>query len=237
MAETAGIVDINTIVKRLMFKYRVPKEEGLVLTEHACDCWRNIRAKHSNEYTTEKVSIDSLGIIEMPASMMTFVALGVYKNGELWTFTERPYMVNTTTMVESTETRSSTYNEDDSVVDGATNIYGAKGAINTYYYTIDWNARRIFCDGITSDTAILKYTSSGIDTSSTTYVPEIAVPVLDAYMLWKKAYWDGSPRTERADKERDYMRELNEFRNLQFSITIDQLMDVIWGGSSQGPQR
>lgn len=237
MAETAGIVDINSVVDRFLFKMKLPKDDGFIFTEHACDCWRDIRAKHSNEYTTEKVSIDSLGIIEMPSSMIGFVKLGVYSNGELWTFTERPDMVNTTTTVAEVETRSSTYNEDDAVVDGATSTFGAKGAVNTYYYTLDWDARRIFCDGITSDTGILKYTSSGINTTGTTYVPEVAVPVLDAYMMWKKAYWDGATRGERLDRERDYIRERDEFRNLQFSITIDQLMDVLWGQTTQGPTR
>jgi hypothetical protein len=237
MAETAGIIDINSCVSRFMFKFRLPMEDGFVFTEHACDCWRDLRAKHSNEYTTEKVSIDSLGIIEMPSSMMTFSALGLYKDGELWTFTEKPNMVNTTTTVAEVETRSSTYDEDDAVVDGSTNVYGSRGGINSYYYTLDWDARRIFCDGITSDTAILKYTSSGISTTGTTYVPEIAVPVIDSYLMWKKGYWDGSTRGVMQDRERDYIRERDEFRNLQFSMTIDQLMDVIWAGTTQGPTR
>lgn len=115
--------------------------------------------------------------------------------------------------------------------------YGAKGAVNDYYCTLDWQARRIFVNGISDDTVVLIYTTSGIEASGTTQVPEMITPMLDSYMLWKSSYWRPELVRERQSLEKDYLNARYSIRNLINSMSYDGWRDVILGSSTQSPQR
>jgi len=227
MAETAGVIGIRQVVDNFIFKYKLPSDDASLYFEHACNCYRNLRVKHGSGVTTEEVTVDANGIITMPSSLISFIRLGVYRNDELWSFTERPLMDRT---VDSPANPPE-------ILDNLKASYGAKGAVNKYYYAIDWDGRRIFCEGICSDTAIIQYVGSGIDTTADTLIPELAVDVIEAYLLWKKGFWDGSTRGVMADRKQDYNEQVEEYRSVVFSLTEDQLLDIIWGTSTQGPKR
>jgi hypothetical protein len=237
MSNTNAFIKLTDLVDRFMLRYKISTDDAIILFEHAGESYRKIRLMHSNEKVTAKVSINALGIIEMPDDMMTFIELAVPKDGEWWSFTNRPNMVNTTTMVSGAETRDSTFGEQVAVLNNPTVGYGAKGGTNDYNYTIDWNARRIFVDGIKSDTAVLIYTSSGLNLNGETLVPETCVPTIEAYMLWKKAYWDGTSMSDRVYKEQQYKDELLQLRIVNFMPTGDELNDIFWSTSTQAPTR
>ena len=227
MADIAGIRSLRDVADGFLFKYKLSMEDGAILFEHTCNCYRDIRLRHGDQVTTESVTVDANGIIEMPTSMMTFVNLGVYKNDEFWSFTMRPKL-------DITEESPA---DPPVLTDGTSTTYGSSGGQNDYYYVIDWQTRRIFCAGIYSDTAVLKYVGTGISASADTLIPEIMVPVIDAYLLWKKGYWDGATRTEMMDRKEDYDEEVMMYRKIVNGMSGDQIMDILWGTTTQGPKR
>lgn len=227
MASTNSLVSIEQMVTQFMLRYKKPQDDYVIYTEHACALLRQYRTFDSHEVVTDDVSVDANGIIEMPDDMIAFKDLCVSKDGEWWSFTLRPAKVNLTTDAGFT----------DGLRDNLTDTLGARGAVNQYYYTIDWEARRIFCDGITSDTAVLKYVSSGIQTTGTTYMPDMLSELLDAYLLWRETYWVPGLAKERQLRERDFNNERLRIRNLLNSLTSAQWQDVFWGLFSQNPRR
>ena len=226
MADILGVTSLRVLTDQFLFKYKQSTEDAAILFEHAANCYRDLRVRHSDMMTTEEVDVDEYGIITMPTSMMTFLKLGVYKDNELWTFTERSNLDVDPDITEAP-----------SVVDGTSGTYGSKGAVNAYYYNIDWQQRKIFCEGITDDTAILKYVGTGISATADTLVPELMSPVIDAYLLWKKGFWDGATRGEMADRKKDYEDEVMIYRSIINRLSYDQLMDIFWGTTTQGPKR
>lgn len=233
MAYTDALVKLSDTVDRFMLKYKLPMEDGVLYFEHAADCLRNIMSKHSNTTITAKTSVGSNGIIEMPDDMIGFVNLYVQSGGEFWSFTEKSRMVNTTTgTVGVDEVQDGT-----GVVDALTWGHGAVGGVNDYYMHTDWGARRIFLDGLTSDEAVLVYTSSGLVVGDDTLIPAEATETIDAYLLWKKSWFDGASRSERDARKRDYYDELQQLRILNFMPTADMLRDIFWGTTTQTPQR
>ena len=233
MAYTGALVKLSDTVDRFMLKYKLPMEDAVLYFEHAADCLRNIMTKHSNISVTAKVSVGSNGILEMPTDMMGFVNLYVQVGGELWSFTDKPRMVNTTTGTVGVDE----VQDGEGIVDGVSYGYNAKGGVNSYYMNIDWGARRIFLDGFKSDTAVLVYTTSGLVAAGDTMIPAEATDTIDSYLFWKKSWFDGSGRGEKDSRKRDYYDELQQLRILNFMPTGDMLKDIFWGTTTQTPQR
>ena len=237
MADVNALITIEEAVTRYLLKYKKSTDDYTIYTEHACNCVRDYQLHDGVKFRTEKISVDSLGIIELPNDCVKVHDVCVAYRGEWWSFTERPDMINTTTTVGTTETHDSDFGEGVDLLDNKTYTYGSKGGVNQYYYKVDYNARRIFCDGIISDTVILKYVSNGINADGDTYIPEMMTPMLDSYLLWKETYWLTPLVRERQGRERDYMNERMRVRNVLNAMTIAQFKDVFWGSVTQSPHR
>ena len=234
---TSALINVETVVSRYMLKYRLSTDDAFILTEHACDCVSHFNLYDSDFATTAKTSVDANKIIEMPSDMVAFVDLVVPYKGKWWSFTEKREIVNTTTFTGLTEGRDSDVGEGVDIDTGRKTGYAAKGAINDYNYTLDWKARRIFCSGVQSETVVLIYVTSGIEATGTTQVPISIIPMIDAYLTWKRSYWDNSIKQERSLLERDYNNARLSVRNLINSMSYNAWRDIILGGTLQAPQR
>ncbi len=233
---TSALVDINSIVTDYLLGYKKTTEDSFTYLKHACDCVRSFHLFDSPNVVSEKVTISALGIIEMPEDMLGFNGLFKPLDGELWAFTRKDTIVNTTTFTGSTEGQDSDFGEGVGITDPKSDDYGGVGGVNDYYYTIDWKARRIFCEGITSETVLLRYTTSGVEVSGTTYVPSFVIPMIEAYLKWKEAYWTGEERFAEA-RERTYIREEMKVRNLVNSMTYDEWRDLLLSQTTMTPIR
>jgi len=235
--DSTNLISIEQAVTRYLFKYKRMVEDYPIYLEHAGDCLREFMTYDSKEYCSEKVAVSSLGIIEMPNDLLAFKGVYVAKDGEWWSFTERPDKVNTTTETGGVETHDSTFGEGVNVKDGISTTYGARGAVNEYYYMIDWKARRIFCDGIVSDTVLLKYVSSGINFSGTTYIPEYLIEVHDPYLRWMECFWIDKYLRFAREREQNFVNARIKVRNRLNALSKEQWQDLIWGSLTQTPKR
>jgi len=236
--DSNSFANLNDIVNRFLLKYKLPAEDAIIFTEHACECYRKIRARHSDATTTRKATVTSLGIIEMPDDCITVIDVMIPINGEWWSSTLRKQMVNTTTIVNGAETRDSTaQGEGVDIDDPNYTTYGGTGGANDYYHMVDYDARRIFLDGVTTEYVVLIMTTSGINLDGDTLVPEKCVPSIDAYMYWKKAWWDGSPMNEKMYRERVFNDEIQELRLISFMPSASQLRDIFNSTTTQAPKR
>jgi len=234
---TVALVDIEQVVSRYLLKYKLSTDDYFIYLEHACDCFKHFRLYDSDQVETLKIAVSVNKIIEMPTDMQTFVDLYIPLNGQWWSFSERKYIVNTTTFTGLVEGRDADAGEGVDLTDPRTTGYGASGGVNDYNYMLDWEARRIFVDGISDDTVVLAYTSSGIEVSGTTQIPDMLIPMIDAYLRWKSSYWLPELARERQLLEKDYNNERLSIRNLINSMSYSQWRDVILSGVRQSPKR
>ena len=238
--ETSALISIENATTDFLLKYKRTTEDYIVYLAHACTLLTDFMIHDAAEARSEKVTVNSLGIIEMSSQCPDLIKLKnvcVAYNGEWWTMTEKPNMVNTTTTTAGVEGHSSTFGEGIAIPDGVTDTFGARGGINAYYYMVDYKARRIFIEGLVSDTVLIKYVSSGIIVSGTTYIPIMLIPMLESYLLWKESYWLDKVMKERPMRERDFTNERLRVRNVINSKSASQWRDIIWGSFSQSPKR
>ncbi len=237
MAHTTAITEIGKLVDKYIFKYRLPQDDYFLYLQHACDCFRDISMRHSNVVVTAKVSVSALGIIEMPSDMIGFCNLFVPINGEWWSFSKKGRKVTTTTTTGGVEGQDSNMGEGIDVLDDVYWGLGGKGGVNSYYYKIDWAARRIFCDGFKSDTAVLQYTSSGLVVGGNTYVPQECEATIDAYINWKREMIEPRSMTMLTYLEDKYEAALQKMRIFNFMPSRDEISDAWDSNSSQSVQR
>lgn len=237
MANTNALININDIVDGFLFDHKISIDDAPLFVNHACKCYQDIRINHANEFNTLKISVDSNGIIELPNDCIKVLYVFVPVAGEWWSMTERPMMVNTTTITGGTESRDVDEGEGVDLPDPVSLTYGGTGGGNQYYYMIDYEARRIFIDGMKSDTAVLRYISSGLNLDGNTLISVVYVPVIEAYMMWKKAWWDGSSANERAYRKEEYNAEVLKARLANFLPTKERLRDALNGMNTRTPLR
>ena len=140
-------------------------------------------------------------------------------------------------MVAGVETQDATMGEGLDINDDRYLGLGAKGGVNQYYRKIDWQARRIFCDGFKSDTAVLQYTSSGLVVGGSTYIPQEYESVLTAYIDWQKEINTTRSLAMLQTLEKYYADALFSMRLAKFMPTADEIKDVWDGNSTQTVMR
>ncbi len=234
---TNGLTTVNKVVDAYMMKYEKSLDRAWVYTQHACDAIRELHLYDLPNKVTEKVAIDTNGIIEFPDSMIGFNKLYKFVDGVKWSFTFRDDVIVTTTTTLGAEGQDSTFGEGSALRDPKTDTYGGVGGVNDYYYNIDWKARRIFCDGITSDTVVLEYTTSGIEMTGSTYIPDYCTPVIDTYLQYKECFLDTRLERYTALREKTYQNTENRVRNLVNAMSYDQWHDMLLSITTMSPQR
>lgn len=233
---TAGLTSINKIIDRFLLKNEKSFDRAWIYTEHACDAVRDLHLYDLPNLVTTKVTISALGIIEFPTDLIGFNSLYKFVDGLKWKFTLREDLITTTSTVLGVEAIDEDYGEGEALKDPKSDTYGGVGGVNDYYYKIDWKARRIFTN-IKTDTAVLEYTTSGIEMTGTTYVPEFTVPVIDAYLSWKDCFLE--PRLERyaSEREKSYLNAEARVRNLVNAMGYDEWHDLLLSITTPAPLR
>jgi len=234
---TAAVINIETIVNDYLHGYKKSTEDYFTYLLHACYCVRDFKLYDSHQFETTKVTFTTNKWLDMPTDMQTFVDLCIPIDGGWWSFTEKREIVHTTTFTGLVEGRDATFEEGVDMNEPRTLGYAAHGAINDYNYMLDWEARRIFINGITSGTGVLMYTSSGVEVTGTTQVPDFLTPVIHNYLLWKESYWLPEFARERQLRERDFTNSRLTVRNLINAMTYNQWRDAILVSAMQAPNR
>jgi hypothetical protein len=173
----------------------------------------------------------------MPTDMVRFSYLFVPIRGEWWSFTQKGRKVTTTTITAGVEGQDSEMGEGVDVDDDVYFGLGGKGGVNDYYLNIDWTARRIFCDGFKSDTAVLRYVSSGLVVSGSTYVPQQCEATMDAYINWRKEMINPRSMSMIQYLEGLYKEEIKKLRILNFMPSKDEICDAWDSATTQTVQR
>jgi hypothetical protein len=235
--DSSALVSIENAVSDFLLGYKKDNSDYIVYLRHACVLLQDYMVHDSTEATVEKVSVSALGIMEIPDYFIRIKDICVAKNGEWWPMTESKNKVNTTTFTLGVEGQDSAFGEGVNVQENLTSSLAAKGAVNEYYYTIDWKARRAFIDGMISDTALIRGVTSGIVVSGTTYMPVMLIPMLDNYLLYKETFWIKELKAERVIREKTFDNERLKIRNVLNSLSASQWQDIFWGSFSQNPKR
>lgn len=227
MADTSGLKTIDAVVKEMLLKWQKPLGNYTRYFAHTIDAIRRenlIDMEEGKRLVKLDVNTD-INVVNFPSDLVKFINIGVPEGGEVWWLTKKNDIITTTTEVNGAETLSDTYNEDSAVREDFGSSYSAKGGVNSdgYYYP-DYRNRRIVLKNISSNLTwvFFSYISSGVDTQSTTYIDQIAVPAIQKYVLWQDAMG-----AEREVMKREYQeeRDILKYHNMPNIVVLDDILN------------
>lgn len=228
MAERSGLITLQSFLKKYFFKAGMDEDEMHRYSVIAADGLKELNIHHVPISKTVVLTIDSTNLTsDFPADYIDYVFLAVERDGRYWLFTRDDSMVDKTIAgLTGTNLGDKVY------VVGP----GAVGGHNDYWFRPDFQNRRFLFSGVTTtDTVVLNYQSSGIE--STTYVSttDIQFPIyveeaLERYLRWQIAEWSDAPDNMCQRRERQYTDAVRMLRNLN-SLSVSEIRDI-WAGSS-----
>jgi len=235
MAHTSGWITIKQMVNEILFETGMDTGYYKKCMHHVINGVREMNKFYCDGVKTEKVTCDSIGVIDMPSDYVEFVRLSFNYGGLMYSLTRRDDIVKTTTLSEGDETLDSDIGEGVALDTGKDYKYATTGGKNDYYYTIDVENDRFIVRGIPTRTLFLQYISSGIDLDdgNGTNIPVKIKEALKSYVLYKNALMD-----IKADKrlvplyKQEYNEEVSKLKFLELP-TGDELLDMIYGTYSE----
>ena len=239
MAEISRLLTYDKFVSDMLLKLNRNKDEYIRMLRITMDGMQELKMHHINSVKNSKITMDAdTKTFSIPDDMMGFVSISVPWKGRMWTFTRDDRLVITT---DGTAGVDEAYDVDDgegvNVADnGLIYGFGSRGAVNRYYYTIDYKRNRIAFSGFTPTFAILQYMSTGIDTTATNYIPRAIQRVLEYYVRWMDADYSGEAQSKVAQLEVRYSNELRKIRKF-FAPTFDEIKDALYSTVSQSVRR
>lgn len=245
---TDSIQTLHEVVKKALWVAKKARSNYFLFLELAIDAYRDLRLHLVMEgWTWKKCTVTALtggsagsGVIDFPEEFEDFIKIGVPVNGELWTLTRRDSIITTTTISGISETQDSDVGEGVEVANWIDQELYTKGGQNLRgYYTIDWDNRRIFVNGLDSSVTevILIYKSSGVMINATTWIPNKYIPALIAKILYAQTQYDNNfPASRRQELYYNMQQEEIKLRNLE-SPTLDEFMDAVYSTYHLTPKR
>lgn len=229
-------ITLRTVVNKARMTGRIPEQDDAMCFQLAIDGMKDLSLFSLPQKQMVKITVDSLGRVQLPKDYLMFIAIGVPRNGVLYTFTNNKSIVQTTDKTYVYEAKDTTYGEGQSIPVVAQYSYGSGGGINETYFVINERGRYIQLLDFTGTEATLHYVSSGIsDSPDGVEIPVIAEDALIAYVLWKYVQYDNTvPISEKeyrklayADAEADidkiYMPTASEILDVYYSTLMQTI--------------
>ena len=221
-----SLVKLSDVVKETLWFTERPSSDYRKAYQHAINGYRELAKHHLADCVrTAKLTMDSNYIASFPDDMLQWIKVSISKDGVKWPLTQKRDLINTTSTVYGVETRDEDKGEGEKIYVGG---YGFNAGIeNQYGYFIpDYENRRFIFLTDERRTVYLDYSSIGIS-SDADLIPVITKDALQAYIVWKLAFYDAKvPMNDKMLKKEIYDEEILKLESM-YSFNLDTLRDVL----------
>jgi hypothetical protein len=178
-------------------------------------------------FNVVELSMDDNHRVMMPSDCIRILAIGVPYLGRLWQFTKDDSIYRGQSIKNGILSSDTDMADGNVVEQSIDNGYAVRGGVNEFYYTIDYNQRKILISGTPKTPITLHYVSSGISEEGVTYLPLEAKNALVACIIHKAKLYDRSVNLgEKAIYEKEYAKQSRKLKILQTTLSIDTLHDA-----------
>ncbi|MBN2661581.1 MAG: hypothetical protein JXR54_09970 [Tannerellaceae bacterium] len=187
-----GFVSLENIVSEVLMRIddMEQKRYQAMALQFSLNAIRDVNVFATSTYEEVPVELDAdLRTGDYPADLVRALSVGVYKNGEFWSFTNTPDMA--ITMTEGDGTPDTEFGENASIPQRGIR-FGARGS-NIGYWKRDDKNRRFAVRNYTQSKVILRYRSNGLGCTTRTCVPYDAKDLVVAKCVLEFAMM-GRPR-------------------------------------------
>jgi len=228
-ADQPSTTTIRKVVNKIRSRGRIPESEDGEVFQLVIDIMRDLSLFALPQKKIVKITVDSLGRIPFPSDCLMFLAVGVPRNGRLFTFTKDRSVIQSTDQTYSYEAIDTEYGEGQTLPLVTSYSYGSGGGLSNTNFVLNERRRFIQLTDFIGTEATLHYVSSGIsDSPDGVTIPLIAEEAVIAGALWKRIVYDPNANINVArERERLYGDAQLDIKRLSFP-TVDEILDAYY---------
>lgn len=217
---------IRKIVSKIKSRGRISDADDMDLFQLVIDVMKDLSLFALPHKQITKIVVDSLGRVPLPKDYLMFLAIGVPRDGRMFTFTKDRSIVQTTDQTYSYEAVNTEYGEGQTLPLITGYQYGAGGGLSNTSFVLNERRGFIQLTDFTGTEATLYFISSGIsDSQDGVVIPLIAEEAVIAGVLWKHIVYDPNANINVArERERLYGDAQLDIKRLSFP-TVDEILD------------
>lgn len=237
--DAAGIVTLRYVVANYRNDFAYDERDDERLMQWAIDAYMEMSMRnHTKHFKMEWLTVSAIKTVELPFDFIDYLAVGIPADGQLLTFTRERSIIKTRSESCGAETMDAERGEGVDI-DDYVGFHHYTIPMNNPdgYFDIDYQQRRIFLQNVTATEVLLVYKSTGINLDGETYIPRQAVNAVKAYMQWRMSEKNNHPMNDRNVNESRWEYEKKMLSRQMSGFTMDEVMDLITKGYSQGAKR
>ena len=235
-----GFVSISNLVAEVLYEINDAENKKYYARtlQKVLNKLRNVNVHYARLYKEVEVTLDdNLKSGAYPSDLVKPISVGIYRNGEWWSFTRKPNMAKTVT--GDGETYDTDFNESESIPDRGI-MFAARGSNMGYWVEDDENCR-FFVRNYDATKVIFRYRSNGITCTTENCVPYKLKDLIIAMVVFDFAIARIPNRFTGAELEYKRMersRHYDEFTDLEYiPQNMDEFMDSQFASSNIAPKR
>lgn len=252
-----GLLTIEQMVANVLDQIQKPhmyNELAETVAQKIVRGYQDLNFYHHYHVEVAYLPVNEMNAVNLPDDYIDYHKIGILSNGQVWTLSINDNIALPRREVCGQTIRSVItsgnpegvgmnygYYFPDHYRNGrfVGGLYGLGGGFNTAYYRIDKGRNQIILSGsVPRCEIVLEYQSNGISTSRESLIPMVCREVLIAYAVWKMAEGDmDMPMNRIMLYKQNYYEEIEKFRFLETSITLDEFKDALYEGFYNGPKR
>lgn len=229
MANISSLISLDAFVRRLLGKENFTNDDYIRYMQIACDGLREFNEQHFDVEVTKVITVTTLtNTFSYPSDYVRYTMIGTPIDGRWWYYTRDHQMVP--------------LNDDDGVAiqSSLPNVsdfqfptdLSSGGGTNRYYFREDNKNRRFQVGGFTPDIIVLKYVSTGIDSTGDIQIPSYSTAALEAYVRLNVADYDDHAESTVSRLQKQYDNKVRSMRRV-LRPTLEDLKDAVYATSSQ----
>jgi len=230
MAQRNGLITLQAFLHKYFQKVGIDEDDFDRYHKIGCEGLKELSIFHLPMVTNAVLSIDTTNYTaDYPDDYINYLAIAVENGGKWWTFTRSHTMVDKTVAgIDGEDLGEYNY------VAGA----GSVGGGNEFYFDDDPKGRRfLFDEAYSSNTVIIRYVSSGVESVSYASDTDVQFPIqaessMEKYIRWMVCEYDDGPAGECERRKNQYEEAVLMMRNLDLP-TADEVRDLWLGSSNQ----
>ena len=217
---------IRKVVNKCRARGRISEAEDMDLFQLVIDTMKDLSLFTLPYKQITKITVDSLGRVQLPKDYLMFLGIGVPRNGRIFTFTKDKSIVQTTDQTYAVEAVNTEYGEGQKLPLVVSYAYGAGGGLSNTNFVLNERRGFIQLTDFVGTEATLYYVSSGISESPDgVTIPLVAEEAVIAGVLWKHIVYDQNANiNEKRERERLFGDAELDIKRLSFP-TVDEIMD------------
>lgn len=188
-------------------------------------------------FETVYFTLNEVGLYKMPPDMVDYVRIGIVYNGEIWEFTRNNNIAFGKNALCGIGRGNSAAMKNN--LNPIWHTYSTPGGFNFGTYRVDKKRREIqFGGNIAGKELIMEYTSTGVSIDEENYIPRTLVRPLQTYLDWQlKVMNDEIPLSKEIRAGQLHQFELDRFKSLEVSFTLNEALDALRSGHKQTPKK